>query len=99
MVDDANLNSGGFGDAPDNAVELTLAEGGAEAISRLIEQTRADPSAPFDVVSDLTQLKRGNLAAFMRLREQLKRARCRVGELDKAVDAENGEQRALSRER
>jgi hypothetical protein len=92
MADDANFQSEDFGDTPESATELSLAEGGKEAIERLIEKTADDPGAPFAVLDELAELKIADRAAFETLRMRLKKAGCRVSELDKGIAAESGEQ-------
>jgi hypothetical protein len=87
--------------AADGAVanpEPSLAEGGHTACDELIEAATADPSAPFapDIVCQLAALKRANRAQFETLRTRLKRAGCRVTELDGVIDKESGAARSRS---
>src|SRR5262245_38852418 len=58
----------------------------------LVAKTATDRGAPFtpDVLARLAALKKDNRPAFEALRAQLKSARCRVAELDKAIAEETG---------
>ena len=73
----------------------SVAEGGSAACDALVAATMENPGAPFapDVVRDLAQLKRGNRVQFESLRTRLKRAGCRVTELDRLIAEENDEGR------
>jgi hypothetical protein len=72
-----------------------LAEGGEAACDALVAATAANPGAPFapDVVCALAQLKQANREQFESLRTRLKKAGCRVTELDPLIAEENGEER------
>ena len=65
----------------------------------LVERTTDDPGAPFvpAVLAQLSALKREDRAGFEALRAQLKKTKCRVTELDKAISQEGGNgQRGLT---
>ncbi|MGA7453972.1 MAG: hypothetical protein WBW73_22780 [Rhodoplanes sp.] len=82
-----------------NVPEALIAEaiGAAEEISDplddLVERTTTDPGAAFTVemLERLAALKQDDPAAFERLRAQLKKAGCRVTELDDAIAEKSGE--------
>ena len=78
--------------------EPSLAEGGGTACDELVEAATADPGAPFapDIVRELAALRRANRAQFETLRTRLKRAGCRVTELDGLIAKESGEARSRS---
>jgi hypothetical protein len=84
---------------PDNdnenliAAAIDAAEEIRDPIEGLVEKTRTDPGAPFvpEVLEALLALKKCDRAAFETLREQLKRAGCRVTALDEALPEERGE--------
>jgi len=59
----------------------------------LVERTAADPGAAFtpEVLELLAALKQGDPADFERLRAQLKKAGCRVTELDEFIATKRGE--------
>jgi hypothetical protein len=80
-----------FSVAPESEFEPTLAEGGQKAIDDLVLKTENDPGAPFEVVAALAALKQVNRAVFEALRARLKKAGCRVTQLDKSIAAENDE--------
>jgi hypothetical protein len=82
-------------DGTDAKMQASLAEGGYAACDALVAAATADPGAAFapDVLRDLAPLKRANRAQFESLRTRLKRAGCRVTELDPLVAEENGERR------
>ena len=80
----------GFADAAGDTILLSLAEGGEEACTDLVTKTEKDPGAPFAVVADLAALKQANRQVFENLRGRLRKAGCRVGELDKLIAAETG---------
>jgi hypothetical protein len=82
-------------DAADAKNEPSLAEGGCAACDGLVAAATADPGAPFasDAVRQLAQLKRTNRAQFETLRTRVKRAGCRVTELDPLIAEENDEKR------
>ena len=69
--------------------------GDGAACDALVAATTENPGAPFapDVVRDLAALKRANRAQFESLRTRLKKAGCRVTELDGLIAEENGERR------
>ncbi len=75
--------------------ELSLAEGGSAACDALVAATTENPGAPFaaDVVREIAQLKRANRVVFESLRTRLKKAGCRVTELDHLIAEENDEGR------
>jgi DNA polymerase I-like protein with 3'-5' exonuclease and polymerase domains len=79
-------------DVADAKLQASLAEGGQEACDELVAKTEKDPGAPFAVVSDLAALKQAHRPIFENLHGRLKKAGCRVGELDKLINAENSEQ-------
>ena len=72
-------------DAPD-------AEDIRDPLDGLAERTAIDPGAPFapDAVERLAVLKTDDRAAFEALRAQLKKAGCRVTELDRAITGDSG---------
>ena len=82
-----------------NVPEALIAEaiGAAEEIrdplDDLVERTTTDPGAAFTVemLERLAALKQDDPAAFERLRAQLKKAGCRVTELDDAIAEKSGE--------
>ena len=59
----------------------------ASVLDDLVARTATDPGAPFtlDARKALLELRRKNRPAFEVLRAQLKKAGCRVGELDKVL--------------
>jgi phage/plasmid primase-like uncharacterized protein len=65
-----------------------------EPLDGLPGKAAADPGAPFmpEVLEALAALKKRDRAAFEALRQQLKRASCRVTELDAAIAGVNGEE-------
>lgn len=73
----------------------TSAASGAGGIDwdALIAATTENPGAPFvsDVVRDLVALKKANRAQFETVRTRLKKAGCRVTELDPLIAEESGE--------
>lgn len=73
---------------------IEAAEAIPDPLAGLVEQTAADPGAPFmpEALEALAALKRDNRAAFEALRSQLKKAGCRVTALDDAIAEENGDQ-------
>ena len=79
-----------------NAATVAAAIGAAEEITDplggLIDRVADDPGAPFapEVLERLSAMKKENRAAFEVLRAKLKKARCRVTALDKAIMEENG---------
>jgi hypothetical protein len=79
-------------DVADAKLQASLAEGGQEACDDLVAKTEKDPGAPFAVVSGLAALKVAHRSIFENLHKRLKKAGCRVGELDKLINAENNEQ-------
>ncbi len=76
-------------DEPKDLAPLSTA---SVTLDGLIERVATDPGAPFvpDTLQCLVALKKNDAAAFETLRAQLKRAGCRVTELDKAIAEENG---------
>src|SRR5262245_44351999 len=75
------------------AAAIEDAEDIRDPLDGLVEKTKTDPSAPFapDVVERLAALKKNARPAFEKLRNKLKQAGCRVSELDKIIDKQNGE--------
>jgi len=75
------------------AAAIDSAEDISDPLEGLVERTAADPGAPFapDVLDWLAELKREDLPAFENLRAQLKKAGCRVSELDKLLPDEIGD--------
>ncbi|HEY4808727.1 MAG TPA: hypothetical protein VIH81_13440 [Roseiarcus sp.] len=71
----------------------TLAEGGEAACDELVKKTETEPGTPFGVVGALAALKKANRPAFETLRMRLKKAGCRVTELDDLIAKANDEQR------
>jgi len=71
------------------------AETVADPLDGLVERTAADPGAPFEpaVLRRLAALKRNEPAAFETLRAQLRKAGCRVGELDAMLSREGSARR------
>ncbi|MGH6794825.1 MAG: DUF3631 domain-containing protein [Methylocella sp.] len=63
----------------------------AEEIDALIDKAEADPGAPFEAeaLARISATKRENLAAFMRLRACLGKAKISLGTLDKALNRYN----------
>jgi hypothetical protein len=59
----------------------------------LWEKTAADPGAPFmrEALEALASLKKDNPATFENVRAQLKKAGCRITQLDDAIAEENGD--------
>jgi hypothetical protein len=82
----------GFAQVDDAQLEPTLAEGGEKACDDLVAATAGNPGVPFAVVADLLALRDSDRAAFEALRARLKKAGCRVGELDKAIAEESGDE-------
>ena len=64
-----------------------------DPLDDLVERTNADPGAAFmpEVLERLAALKQDDPAAFERLRAQLKKAGCRVTELDNAIAEKGGD--------
>jgi hypothetical protein len=65
----------------------------SDPLEGLVEKATADPGAPFvpEVLARLAALKREDRAEFEKIRAQLKKAGCRITELDKAIATENGD--------
>jgi hypothetical protein len=80
---------------PKNLVAATIdaAEEIRDLLDGLAEKTTTDPGAPFtpDVLEELSALKKNDRAAFEALRSRLKKAGCRVTQLDDAIAEENGD--------
>jgi hypothetical protein len=76
-----------FTDAIDAAEEVL------DPLEGLVEKTNTDRGAPFasDVLMMLAALKKGDRAAFEKLRAELKKAGCRVTKLDEAMAGESGD--------
>jgi hypothetical protein len=64
-----------------------------DPLDGLLQRTSADPGCAFapEVLERLAALRSDNRAAFETLREQLKKAGCRVTALDEAIAEKNGE--------
>ena len=62
---------------------------GADEVDRLVEKTATDPGAAFapEMCQRLAAFKASDRVAFETLRARLKKAGCRVGELDKLIAA------------
>jgi hypothetical protein len=75
------------------AAAIGTAEEICDPLEDLVEKTTADPGAPFvpDALERLRALKEDDRAAFEALRAQLKKAGCRVTELDQAIAGESGD--------
>ena len=75
--------------------EPARARGDEAAMDALVQATELYPGAPFasDNVCRLAALKRGNRAKFETLRTRLKKAGCRVTELDRLIARESGEEK------
>ena len=73
-----------------DAAEEFFVEETADLLAGLVEETVADPGAPFTpaVLERLAALKATDRAAFEGLRAQLKKAGCRVTVLDEAIAEE-----------
>jgi hypothetical protein len=82
-------------DGPDAKKQPSLAEGDPIACDALAAAALENPGAPFasDVVGDLAALKRANRVQFESLRTRLRRAGCRVTELDDLIVEASGERR------
>ena len=66
-----------------------------DPLEDLVERTIADPGAPFEpeALQTLSELRVRDLAAFERLRAELKRAGVRATALDKAIAGEGWRRR------
>lgn len=73
------------GDSKPSAADASPALADQKARDDLVEKTKKEPAAPFAVVSDLAALKNSDRAAYETLRDRLKTAGCRVGELGKEI--------------
>jgi hypothetical protein len=75
------------------AAVIGAAEDVSDPLEELVENTAIDPGAPFvpGALERLRALKGDDRAAFEALRAQLKKAGCRVTELDKAIARESGD--------
>ena len=91
VADAAATANADDGNGADAKIQTSVAEGDSAACDALVAATMENPGAPFapDVVRDLAQLKRGNRVQFESLRTRLKRAGCRVTELDPLIAEEN----------
>ena len=80
---------------PENLIAdpIDAAEDIRDPLEELAEKTAADPGAPFmpEALELLAALKKEDRAAFEALRSQLKKAGCRVTQLDEAIAEENGD--------
>jgi hypothetical protein len=74
-------------DAINGAQEFT------DPLDDLVQKTANDPGAPFapEILAKLAELRKEHRAEFEKLRAQLKKAGCRITELDKAISAESGD--------
>src|SRR6516164_5411299 len=75
------------------AAVIDAAEDVSDPLEGLVENTAIDPGAPFvpDALERLRALKEDDRAAFEALRAQLRKAGCRVTELDEAIAGESGD--------
>jgi hypothetical protein len=80
---------------PENPIAdaIDAAEDIHDPLDGLAEKTAADPGTPFspEALEGLAALKKDNRAAFEALRAKLKKAGCRVTQLDDAIAEENGD--------
>ena len=85
----------GRGDGRDDKKQPSLAAGDPIACDALAAAALENPGAPFapDVISELATLKRADRFQFETLRTRLKKAGCRVTELDGLIAKEGGERR------
>ena len=72
-------------DAINNAPEFQ------DPLDALVERTAIDPTTPFapEILERLRAMKAENFKSFELLRTELKKAGCRMGALDKAIDGNN----------
>jgi hypothetical protein len=79
---------------PENLITaaITAAAEIRDPMDLLVERTATDPGAPFApaTLARIASLKKKDRAAFEGLRDQLKKVRCRVAELDEAIAGESG---------
>ena len=63
-----------------------------DPLNGLVDRTATDPGVAFapEMLEQLAALKKGDRAAFEALRAQLKKAGCRVTQLDQAIPSDNG---------
>ena len=82
-------------DGADAGKQPSLAEGDPIACDALAAAALENPGAPFapGIVNDLAALRRANRVQFESLRTRLRRAGCRVTELDPLIAEESGEKR------
>jgi hypothetical protein len=75
------------------AEAIGAAEEIQDPLDGLVEKSAADPTIAFrpDVLKRLAAFKQDDRAAFEAMRAQLKKAKCRVTELDEAIAGETGE--------
>ena len=75
------------------AVRIGAAEELADPLDGLVERQTEDPGAAFspDVLEHLAALEKHDRPAFEKLRAQLKKAGCRVTQLDRALESDVGE--------
>jgi hypothetical protein len=75
------------------AIAIEKAEDIRDPLEGIVEKTATDPGAPFapDAVERLAALKKDDRAAFEALRAQLKKAGCRVTQLDGAIAGKNSD--------
>jgi hypothetical protein len=71
---------------------INAAEDILDPLEGLMDKTTTDPGAPFkpDVLGRIAALKKDDRAKFEVLRAKLKKAGCRVTELDEAIAEESG---------
>jgi hypothetical protein len=91
MTDEVRPGDGG--DSGDAKSAGSSSNGAADPWADLVKRTEANPGVPFapDNVRDLGALKRVDRVRFETLRDRLKKAGCRVTELDKLIAKESGE--------
>ena len=72
---------------------IEAAEEVPDLLEELVEKSQADPGVAFapEMVKHIAMLKRDDPAAFETLRARLRKTRCRVSVLDKAIAEETGE--------
>jgi hypothetical protein len=89
------MNDGKYRIDPEEAIVAAIdgAEEIPDPLEGLVERAATDPGAAFapDALERLAVLKKNDLAAFERLRAQLKGADCRVTALDQALLEESGD--------
>jgi hypothetical protein len=83
----------GTGGVESVAAAIEAAEEVQDPLDGLVERATSDPGAAFEpnVLDRLAELKADDRARFVRLRSQLRAAKCGVTELDKAIASRSGE--------